>query len=149
MLVWKAYYSDGTFLDQYGVNGKSGYENIDRTKLFMFAIIDKTVVTDESFAVAVFDGKNYDTRRMVNKQERIVFRLHFEEGQRLIYRIIGIKKLNVRTLEERDNHLIMVGWQQNINGKNIQSLNYINEDGSIEQTGKFVNPPALKEYELG
>ena len=32
----------------------------------------------------------------------------------------------------------MVGWQQKINGKNIQSINYIYDNGHIEQAGEWV-----------
>jgi len=142
MMQWKAFYSDGSTLDQYGINGKSGYENIDRSKLIAFAIIDKTWVPDRNLLIPLMnsDYKIFSETAWHVPVERIIFRMHLEPGQRLIYRLLGAKKLFARTLTQvaPDEHYIMVGWQQKIGDKNVQSITYITPDGRIEQTGKFL-----------
>lgn len=120
---WRAIYKDGTFLNQ----GKNQYENIDRTKLAAFEIYEP------DGDVASFDGE-------LKPIDRSIYKLNLEEGQRLICRRLGIKRVNAVTGKETqaDDHVFMVGWQQNVNGKNVQSITYILPDGRIEQSGKWI-----------
>lgn len=60
---------------------------------------------------------------------RKIFHLHLESDQRLIYRM----RIDVK----REITVYMVGWQQTIAGQNIQSINYIFPDGTIEAAGRF------------
>lgn len=122
-LVWKAHYKDGTFLDQYTDGKPNGYENIDRKKLEAFEIIG--------------DGKR-------------IFCLFLEPGQRLIFRRRTAFDLVIKTQETRNlRYFLMVGWQHNINGINIQSINYIFDDGHVESAGRWAGgEPNLKSYEL-
>tara|TARA_R110002167_G_scaffold64455_2_gene182249 strand:- start:2660 stop:3031 length:372 start_codon:yes stop_codon:yes gene_type:complete len=105
--AWKAIYSDGTILPQYNEDGsKNGYENIDRTRLKSFCIYGDDV---------------------------LVFKLHLEPGQRLIYRRRNFINPNDPTAEAI--FFYMIGWQQKTGGINTQSINYVYPDGHIEQAG--------------
>lgn len=121
MHKWRAYYSDGSKLEQ--EQGVDKYSQIDRTKLVGFEILenDKTKVF-----------------------------LHLEPGQRLIYRKIGVKYFNASTQEHSDGpKTIMCGWQQTVNGKNIQSILYLTPDGIVHQTGRFIGvQPTMRPDEL-
>jgi len=131
---WEAIYSDGTTLPQYNEKGEAnGYENIDSTKLKAFAIY--TWITDP-FAEFI-------------TEKNLVFRLHLEPGQRLIYLRRGLIDFNKRTEKVTDKrYFLMVGWQQQINGKNTQSISYLYDDGHIEQAGIFaggdITPASIK-----
>ena len=120
---WEAIYSDGTTLTQYNEKGeKNGYENIDATKLRAFAI--------HNVKLTKKDNKYFTS------DEKIHFRLHLEPEQRLIY----LRRGFLNTAGGKGSFL-MVGWQQKINGKNIQSINYLYNDGHIEQSGVFAGGP--------
>jgi len=41
--------------------------------------------------------------------------------------------------------VVIVGWQENINGKNVQAINYILADGSIELAGQWGSDAIHKE----
>jgi hypothetical protein len=151
MRMWKAIYSDGSFLDQYGMYGKNGYENIDRTKLVSFAIFDRTWHPDRDFIVPLIgpNGEYAETAWLV-PHEKIIYVLNLEPGQKLIYRLLGAKQLLKRTMQEvNQKHFHMIGWQQKIGDKNVQSITYLSEDGVVVQGGKFVGgPPNLIASEL-
>jgi hypothetical protein len=117
--AWKAIYSDGTILPQYNEDGsKNGYENIDRTILKAFAIFD---------------------------DDKLLFKLHLEPGQRLIYRRRNfINPMN----PSETNFFYMIGWQQKIGGANTQAINYVYPDGHIEQAGIWAGgEPTQTAYE--
>lgn len=140
MRMWKAIYSDGKSLDQYGINGKNSYLDIDRSKLQSFCIVDKTWIPDRNFLVPC-SGPNgeYSECAWLVPQEKFVYVLNLEPGQRLIYRILGAKKMLVRDMSEIDTkRFYLIGWQQKIGDKNVQSITYIAEDGLVVQGGKFV-----------
>ncbi len=112
---WRARYLDGTSLDQYGPNGEvNGYENIDRTKLSAFEIFD------------------------ADHPEPLIFRMFLEEGQTLIYRRRTWQDVNTGGDPLGKRFLYLVGWQKNVRGENVQSINYIHPDGHVEQAGKWV-----------
>src|SRR5437660_450428 len=121
-LNWKANYIDGTSLLQTNPDGTSNkYDDIDRTKLINFEIVD-------------------------TESNKTVFKLHLEPEQKLICRIKSGMNMGTNEVMWR---FMMVGWQQNVNGKNIQSITYIMEDGRIEQAGKWVgSPPVLRAGEI-
>jgi hypothetical protein len=104
---WKSIYTDGSSLSQYNDKGeKNGYENIDRTKLKAFAIFD---------------------------DDKLLFKLHLEPGQRLIYRRRNF--INPLDTGADADFFYMIGWQQKIGNINTQSINYVYPDGHIEQAG--------------
>jgi len=119
--TWEAIYNDGTTLTQYNEKGeKNGYENIDKTKL-------------KAFAIKVPDPTPED-----KNNKKVHFRLHLEAGQKLIFLRRGFVSISLATGEDRgSSYFLMVGWQQNVNGKNVQSINYLYPDGHIEQAGVF------------
>ena len=120
---WRAIYNDGSTLPQYNEKGEAnGYENIDRKGLAAFEIYDLT------------------------KPDSFIFRLFLEEGQKLIYRRRVQKDL---MSDKITNVLYLVGWQQKVNGKNIQSINYITEDGEVQQAGRWVGGiPKMRAEEI-
>jgi len=128
--TWEAIYKDGTTLPQYNEKGEpNGYENIDTSKLKRFAIL-------------IPDPED-------STKKKVHFRLHLEPGQRLIYLRRGFIDVVKSTLEvKRKDYFLMVGWQQTIGGKNIQSISYIYDDLHIEQAGVFaggdVTPMSIK-----
>jgi hypothetical protein len=116
ILNWKAIYNDGTTLLQVNPDGKeNSYSNIDRYKLTAFQLYTP----------------NY---------EKLVYTLALGPGQRLIYRRRVTKEISVGEAEPMDNLLYaiyLVGWQQNIRGKNVKSVSHIMED-SIVQAPEFM-----------
>jgi len=62
--------------------------------------------------------------------DKKVLDLHLDEDQRLIYR----RRVEMRTGEDQVV-CYLVGWQQKVGNKNIQSIAYIFEDGRIELAG--------------
>jgi len=110
--TWVAVYdaNEEDYLFQYAPDGtENRYGDIDRERLKEFHVIDR-------------------------KSNRTLFAVALEPGQRLIFR----KRISMSGIVgEKMWEILLVGWQQTINGKNVQSLNWIFPDGSIIQTGKF------------
>lgn len=117
---WIAYYSDGTTLEQ----GPNQYEKIDRSRLAAFGLL---------------------------KDGELHYRLFFEEGQKLIYRHKGF--IEVELAKQAQHQLpgyYMIGYQENVNGKNRQCITYIDEQTGLVQTaGRFSagSEPTLREEE--
>lgn len=106
---WLAVYQDGSVLQQFGEDGsQNGYGAINREKLSEFHMIDSST------------GK-------------AVFSMTLEPGQRLIYR----KRVSMSEGGPPNWVIYLVGWQQTVSGKNVQSLNWIFPNGQIVNTGKF------------
>jgi hypothetical protein len=104
----------------------------------------KAVYSDGSSIVEIDESGNYlnkysdiDRSRLsyfeLYKSNVLLFRLHLIEGRRLIYRRRVSKSLVTGT----DSVVYLIGWQQTINGKNIQDIAYIFEDGRVELSGKW------------
>ena len=107
---WVAWYNDGTFLEQGSYqDSKFDYAAIDRNKLAAFEI-----------------------REIENK--KTIFKLHLEPGQRLIYRRRVWQDFNTGQII---GYVYMVGWQQTIEGRNIQAIAHILPDGHVELAGKW------------
>jgi len=110
---WRAVYKDGTHLDRYTHDGKpNGYENIKRDQLVAFELWD----------------------HRVNKR---VVRVNMERRCRLIYR--------ARTYLDEQSKIVgreyLIGWQEIVNGKNVQTNCLIRPDNSIELFGRWKHPP--------
>jgi hypothetical protein len=106
-LRWEARYNDGTVLSQ---NRADGGEN-------RYADIDRSRL--DSFALVRADGT-------------AVLQLHLDTGQRLIFR---------RRVEQQasgtERIVYLVGWQQTVNGTNIQSIAYVTGDGETHLAGRW------------
>jgi len=118
-IYWKAVYDDGTELLQFEEDGtENKYVDIDRHRLKFFDLFKGT---------------------------RLIFRLHLEEGRRLICRARHSGKIKTMILRSKTKPaplkpaetIWLVGWQQTIGGENIQDIAYIFEDGHVELAGKW------------
>lgn len=121
---WKAIYSDGTFLPQFNEDSSENkYSDIDREKICFFEVYSKSV---------------------------LIFRLELEKGRRLIFR----KRVTQCISSGKVTRIVLlVGWQQTINGTNVQDIAYVFEDGHVELLGKWKEnrleyAPVLIEQEL-
>ena len=127
ILNWKVTYRDGSVLYEKTRDKQNSYANIDRTKLEAFQLFTE----------------NY---------EKLVYTLVLGEGQRLIYRRRVTKELSMteRDISEGDilYTIYLVGCQQTVNGKNIQSVAHIMENSIVvapefctidRYTGKLVH----------
>ncbi len=109
-LEWVAVYNDGSILRQFNDDGtENRYGDIDRKRLSEFHLVARD-------------------------EDRIVLAYALEPGQRLIYR----KRYSMSGITGEKNWVIyIVGWQQTINGKNIQNVSFIFPDGSIINLPRF------------
>ena len=107
MTRWEARYNDGSTLPQYHADGS---EN-------RYADIERERL--ESFALLREDGT-------------VLFRLHLDPGQRLIFR-----RRVERQVGGTDRVVYLVGWQQTVNGSNVQSMGYVTGDGEIHLAGRW------------
>jgi hypothetical protein len=107
---WLAVYSDGNVLPQFNQDGsQNAYGDIERSKLSEFHLMDP--LTGDVF-----------------------FSMALEPGQRLIYR----RRVSMDGQSGLVNWVVyLVGWQETVGGKNVQSLNWIFPNGQIINTGRF------------
>ena len=109
-ITWIAVYKDDTALTQHENDGtEHSTEEIDRKKLAAIVLLRDNV----QFLVQAF-----------------------EPGQRLIFR----RRVSIEQTggEDVKRYLYMLGWQQTVNGKNVQHVAYIDEDtGFVTMAGKF------------
>ncbi len=116
-MQWVAYYNDDTHLRQYDDAGKENkYADIDRTRLSSFALYDGGR-PDEHYETA--------TRKILH--------LHLDNDQRLIYR----RRVERSVGSDAPIVCYLVGWQQTIEGRNVQSIAYVFEDGTVEVAGRW------------
>jgi len=118
-LKWRAIYDDDAVLEQYNKDGtENKYADINRDKLARF-----------------------DMLRV--KDDFVVLSLYLREGQRLIYR----RRSFIRSDGARWK-IYIVGWQMTVmtssGPKNITTINYIYEDGSIALDGARDNLELLR-----
>lgn len=107
-LRWRAVYDDKTVLEQF-VNGKENkYEDIDRSRLVRFDVL--------------------------NPSNKAIASVYLHEGERLIWR----RRTLVR-MDGKRTVIYLAGWQKtvytNSGPRNITSIMYIYEDGSIALDG--------------
>ena len=109
-LMWIAVYSDGSNVRQFDENGyEAKYSDIDRERLTEFHIVNREDETKTLFALAL------------------------DPEQRLIYR----RRIATSGNNEHRWSITMVGWQQTINGQNVQAISWVFPDGGVIQTGRF------------
>lgn len=82
----------------------------------------------------------------VYDDEDLILRMHLDDDKRLIYRRREVIKVG-----RGKKTIWLVGWQKNVNGKNVQAINYIFPDGHIEFAGRWKKglfcKPNIKDYE--
>ena len=75
----------------------------------------------------------------------VLFTLHLEEGQKLIYRHRGFTEPGLDKKQSKEPEIYLIGWRQNVNGKDIQSITYIldwiGRGFQLHQAGKFKDHP--------
>lgn len=107
--MWQAVYDDLSFLDQISDGKTNSYHEIDRSKLMEFRLIEP-------------------------KTGRVFFIMELDKEKRLIFR--RRVSMNASTGETMAV-VYLVGWQQTVNGKNVQSLFWVLPDLSVLNTGAF------------
>ena len=118
-IQWKAIYNDGNGLLQYNEDGtENKYTDIDRERLIKFILFEPYVIDKEFHTI---QGHN------------IKLVIHLNGNKKLIHRRRVAMNISTNTREE----VFIVGWQEKIEGKNIQSLSFLFEDGHIEITDRF------------
>lgn len=106
-ITWQVVYEDGSIVNQY---------NDDGTENKYFDIYNNKIVYFK-----------------ILKNSKVIFVLHLDRNKRLIYR--RRVALNINTGEEEVVYI--VGFQENKNGVNVQSIAFIFEDGHIELIDRF------------
>ena len=111
--TWVAIYKDGqVFTQKNPQNGKSrSIAEVSVPKLSAFALL--------------------------NRQKKVVLVQYMSPGQRLIYRRRTALTQNARTTAASCVSCHLVGWQQDIAGRNVQHVAYCFEDGRIQMAGNF------------
>jgi hypothetical protein len=69
---------------------------------------------------------------VTDDEARIVFALHLDEGQRLIYR----RRVR-KSVGGGEFVVYLVGWQKTIANHNVQSISYIAESGEVHMAGAW------------
>lgn len=110
MITWLAHYTDGSTLTQ--TNGHT-YADIDRDRLQAFDLW-----SDGRLLVRV--DLRQDTRNGELGPKRLIWRM------RTILDTAGQK-----------NIVHLTGWQRQVNGRNVQAICYVFEDGIVLLGGQF------------
>lgn len=108
---WRAIYNDGGVFTADPSSGSKSYDKLDRTRLGAIELFD------------IETGK-------------LIHRLVLEPGQRLILRHRSWQDL--MNDQEKLFEVWLVGWQQTINGKNIQSIAHVFMDGHVENASGWL-----------
>lgn len=109
-MEWKAIYTDGTFLNQYGKDGSENkYGDIDRARLVQFQLVK------HGKTVAVI---HLDTKKQLIYRRRVA--VHFTGPQK------GTREA-----------VYLVGWQEKRAGVNVQLVCFVFEDGHVEVVDRF------------
>jgi len=116
---WVAYYKNGeavsplTHKKPNNPDLPISYDDLKREDLIAFALFEGSV-----------------------KEHRLIFMLHLDPGQRLIYR----RRVEIHQSSQQEIVCHLLGWQQTIQGKNVQSIAYIfetNDTPIIHLAGRF------------
>lgn len=149
-LTWKAIYSNGKSLNQYNVDGSvNKYIDIDRSLLKYFELYQK--IEKKSYTIQLEIEKSFSSSKVIGKEAisykvveeprkhektKLILRIHLGDDKKLIFR--RRVSLNISSTSRKNTEIIyLVGWQKNVNGKNVQSICYIFEDGHIEIAGQW------------
>jgi len=124
-----------------------------------------TVLYRNGNKVTLSDTQSYDDIQrdgieaiVVKIKNSELFTLWLEAEQRLIYRHRRVKSAGVPDTEQKEPDIYLIGWRQNVNGKDIQSITYIcdwpGRGFQIHQAGKFkadhpwFYSPMLRKWEV-
>ena len=111
MLMWTALYTDGTQLHQYKEDGSENkYADIDRSRLKALIVLDIGV-----------------------KPARTILAVHLDPNKKLICRFRVILSMKGDVIGRG----LMVGWQENRNGVNVQMVSVVFPDGHVEIVDRF------------
>ena len=108
-IQWVAEYNDGSHMNQY--NG-DGSEN-------KYIDIDRDKLS----------------KFIILKNNNPFLILNLTPNKKLIYR----KRVAQSLLTNSKQEVHLVGWQETINGKNIQNISFLFDDGHIEVLDRFYN----------
>ncbi len=155
-IIWKAVYNDGSELWEEGKGKPHTFDEIDQTKLKEFHLmkpsnnLDDYEKEESIFVTTTTRGEKVEVRsRILHKEIPPVFKVILDGQKRLIWfrrprvtrgqHVIDMgSKLGKFPLPVAiNNKLLLVGWQETINGKNIQAINCIHPDGRIELMGAW------------
>ena len=126
---WKAFYHDGTELAQFDDEGNEHlFKEIDQSKLKGFGWFPFTYQQE-----AFLKSKGHNVRALPLPS----YVLWLKPGQRLIAFRRHFLSLSIQTpvgVSSLTNHKILyvLGWQETIGGRNMQTLMYIDEEGNVE-----------------
>jgi len=112
---WRCQYNDGTYFPATQEESKrmsQTYSDIEQDKLIFFEVYKR-------------------------ETDNLVLQTHFHDQDR---QLIHVRRILKHT-QKSDEKIWLVGWQKTVNGKNVQSINLIFEDGHIEAIGEWGNPP--------
>ena len=127
---------------------------------FTFTVVykngDKLTLGDD---LSIDDIPREDLIGMVVKiGTSALFTLHLEPGQNLIYRHRRVQSAGVNERQQKEPDIFIIGWSQQVNGKNIQSITYIcdwpGRGFQMHQAGKWNDNhpwfyrPELREWEV-
>lgn len=110
-IEWKAVYNDGSELPQYNEDGSENkYSDIKREKLSKFVLLK-------------------------NKEPAVV--IHLDEKKKLICRRRVAVRVDPRGQKKGQQVVWLAGWQEKKNGRNVQMICFLFEDGHIEVVDRF------------
>jgi hypothetical protein len=111
---WTAYYKDGNCLNQFEGEHENRYDKIRRQELLAFSLKDKE--TNAPHVTIYFDRPS----------QRLIFRKRVQSD-------FDLKKgsLTPRAF------IWLVGWQELVEGKNVQFLLFLYEDGTVCAMPRF------------
>ena len=80
--------------------------------------------------------------------DKTVIKMNLDDGKRLIYR----RRVWMDITHKTQRVVLMVGWQQNVKGVNVQHIHLISEDGCIETipgwSKEWYSPVLLEEEKI-
>lgn len=132
-ILWTAKYLDGSILPQQEPNGSTNsYHDIDRDNLEAFILH-----WPDGRPVAVIDFVDDSSGDPDIGPKRLIWRKRHNQGSNGTHVSITL-----------------AGWQRTINGRNVQSILYINEQtgavvlgGQWQEDRPLMHAPAIKEFE--
>ncbi len=155
-IIWKAVYNDGSELWERSKGPEHKFDEIDQTKLKEFHLMKPSSNLDDYekeesiFVTTTTQGEKVEVRsRILHKEIPPIFKVILDGQKRLIWfrrpritrgqHVIDMgPKLGKFPLPVAINHkLLVVGWQETVNGKNVQAICYIHPDGRIELAGAW------------
>ena len=115
-ITWRAYYDDGSELWQYnpGTEQKSTYADIERRKLVAFALFQ------ENRPLVMVDFRDDSQGDSAIGPKRLVWRIR-----------------HMMDTKGSSTQVHLVGWQRAVNGRNVQSICFVAEDGVIVLGGQW------------